>query len=71
MMIMGDDFIHSDEIRHQQSTVKAKDIPVCSLCQEKPDHIGKIVAAPNSIFLCRRCIQDASDALKDTGFPLG
>ncbi len=67
---MGDGIISSEEIRRRQATVAGKDIPVCSFCQEKPDHIGKLVAGPNNIFLCRNCIKNACDALRDAGFPL-
>lgn len=67
---MSGTWISSEEIRDQQSTVKAGDIPVCSLCQEKPDHIGKIVACRDNIFLCRNCIKSACEVLRDTGFPL-
>ena len=67
---MGEGWVSNEEIRKQQSEIAEGDIPVCSFCREKPDHIGKIVAGPNNIFICRRCIEDACEALKDTGFQL-
>ncbi|CAN0473993.1 unnamed protein product, partial [Discosporangium mesarthrocarpum] len=57
-------------ISSQQAAAKAEDIPTCSLCLEKPDHIGKIVAGRDDIFFCRNCIKNACNVLRDTGFPL-
>jgi len=50
---MSGTWVSSEEIQYWQSTIKSEDIPVCSLCKEKPDPIGKIVAGRDTIFLCR------------------
>lgn len=65
---MVDRIMSSEEIQSQQSKTEAEDIPLCSLCKEKPDDIGKIVAGRDGIFPCRDCIMNACEVLKDTGF---
>ena len=67
---MGNDIVSIEEIKRRQSEATSADIPICSMCQEKPDHVGKIVAGRGNIFLCRDCIKSACDVLRDTGFPL-
>lgn len=44
-------------------------IPDCSFCKEKPSNIGEMVAGPN-LFICRNCVIDACEALKDSGYPV-
>ncbi|MCB1669670.1 MAG: hypothetical protein H7A04_17895 [Pseudomonadales bacterium] len=53
-----------------QKILEEKDIPKCSLCREKPDHIGKIIAGRDGIFLCRDCKKLANEILRDSGFPV-
>ncbi len=67
---MADRIVRSEEIQRRQLQTEAKDIPLCSLCKERPDHIGKIVAGRDGIFLCRDCIVNACEVLHDTGFPV-
>lgn len=51
-------------------SLEEADIPICSLCHEKPDHSGKIVAGRDGIYLCRNCIKCACEVLRESGFPV-
>jgi|GEM_PF-5708937 len=44
-------------------------IPNCSFCNEKPANRGEVVAGPN-LFIGRKCVTHACEALKDSGFPV-
>jgi len=44
-------------------------IPNCSFCNEQPPNRGEVVAGP-SLFICRKCVKQACEALRDSGYPI-
>ena len=54
----------------QGSNKNPEAIPNCSFCNEKPPNLGEVVAGPN-LFICRKCVKQACEALKDSGYPVG